>query len=78
MIKPPALLLVADNSGALIGGCIKVAKLNNRLGAVPGTVLTISVKKNLFKKHIKKKSRIIVKGQIVKALLTTSAKSVKR
>jgi len=78
MIKPPTLLPVMDNSGAIIAGCINVPKLNSRIGAVPACLLTVSIKQNIFKKNIVKKSRIIIKGQIVKALLLTSKKGVKR
>lgn len=78
MIKPPARLPVIDNSGALEIGCISIPKLQSRIGAIPGTIFTSSVKKNIFKKNIKKKSRIINKSQIVKALLVTSAKGSKR
>lgn len=78
MIKPPALLPIIDNSGAIMVGCINIPKLKSRIGATPGTIITVTVKKNVFKKNIKKKSRIINKSQIVKALLVTSAKSIKR
>lgn len=78
MIKPPALLPIIDNSGAIVIGCINVPKLKKRIGAVPGTVITASVKKNIFKKNIKKKSRIINKSQIVRALLVTTVKGLKR
>ena len=78
MIKPSSILNVADNSGALSVGCINVPKSNSRLGALPGCLITISVKKNIFKKNIKKKSRIITKGQLAKALIVTNVKGVKR
>lgn len=78
MINISTRLAVVDNSGALEVGCINILKINSRIGAVPGCLITISVKKNIFKKNIKKKSRIIVKGQIVKALLTTTVKGLKR
>src|SRR4051812_35047715 len=78
MIKPPAYLPVVDNSGALIGGCINIPKTNSRKGATPSCLITISVKKNVFKKNIVKKSRIISKGQLVKSLVLTASKEVRR
>jgi large subunit ribosomal protein L14 len=78
MIKPPSKLPVADNSGALVGGCINISNFDRRVGALPSSILTISVKESLFKKNIKKKSRIINKSQIVKALLVTTVKGIKR
>lgn len=78
MIKPPARLPVIDNSGALWIGCICVPKLQSRIGAVPTTTFISSVKENIFKENIKKKSKIITKSQIVKSLLVASAKGIKR
>lgn len=78
MIKISTKLLVADNSGAILTECLNVRKSNKRFGAVPGCLITISVKKNIFKKNIKKKSRIIVKGQIVQALVLITRKSKRR
>jgi len=78
MVNVETLLKVADNSGALICGCIKVLKISSRIGAIPGQTVTVSVKKNIFKKHVVKKSKIISKGQICKALLVCSAKGLKR
>jgi large subunit ribosomal protein L14 len=53
-------------------------KISNNSGAKPGETITISVKKNIFKKHIIKKSKIIIKGQICKALIIRSIKGIKR
>lgn len=78
MIKPSTLLFIADNSGAIIVGCIAVPKLLKRLGPRAGQTLTVSVKKNIFKKHIKKKSRIITKSQILQAVITTTARHKRR
>jgi len=78
MVRPSTRLTVADNSGAIIVGCIAVPKLLNRVGPQPGQTLTVSVKKNIFKKNIKKKSRIITKSQILQAVLITSARAKKR
>lgn len=78
MIKIGSRLSVIDNSGALEVECINVPKLYRRIGGVPGCVLTITVKKNIFKKNIKKKSKIITKGQVIKALLVSSVKMKKR
>lgn len=78
MIKPGTYLRIIDNSGALVAQCINIPKLNKRVGAIPGCLITITVKKNIFKKNIKKKSRIIVKGQLVKALLVSTVGRVRR
>jgi large subunit ribosomal protein L14 len=78
MIKPSSFLFVVDNSGALLAGCINIPKSNSRIGAVAGCLITISVKKNIFKKYIKKKSRIIIKGQLVKGIILTTVKGSKR
>ena len=78
MIGPLTKLAVVDNSGALVVGCISVPKLLRRTGPNPGNTLTVSVKKSIFKKNIKKKSRIISKSQIVQALLIVSVKGAKR
>lgn len=78
MIKPPALLPIVDNSGAITVGCINVPKLKKRIGATPGTVIVASVKRNIFKKNIKKKSKIINKSQIVRILLLTTRRGIKR
>jgi len=77
MIKVETILKVADNSGARICGCIQVVKNAFRIGAKPGQVITVSVKKNVFKKHVVKKSRMIHKGQICIALIICSAKALK-
>lgn len=78
MVNVETLLKVTDNSGAIYCCCIKILKMSSRIGAIPGQTLTVSVKKNMYKKHIVKKSKIIVKGQICKALLVCSAKGLKR
>lgn len=78
MIKPSTRLFVVDNSGALLAGCINIHKSNSRIGALPGCLITVSIKKSIFKKNIKKKSRIIIKGQLVKGLVVTSVKGCKR
>jgi large subunit ribosomal protein L14 len=78
MINILTRLPIVDNSGAIEAGCISILKANSRTGAYPGCLVTISVKKNIFKKNIKKKSRIITKGQVVKALILTSVRGLKR
>lgn len=78
MIKTPALLPIVDNSGALRGGCISILKANSRIGAVVACLITISIKKNIYKKNIKKKSKIVTKGQVLKSLILTTVKGVKR
>lgn len=78
MINIMSRLPVVDNSGAIVCGCINIPKSASRRGASVGCLITISVKKNIFKKNIKKKSRIINKGQIVKALLVSTSRGTKR
>jgi large subunit ribosomal protein L14 len=78
MINVEMIIRIADNSGALLGSCIRILKISSNSGAIPGQTITISVKKNIFKKNIIKKSKIIVKGQICKALIIRSRKGLKR
>lgn len=78
MVNVQTRVDIVDNSGGIIGGCIQVLKISSRIGAVPGQTITISIKKNIFKKHIVKKSKIIVKGQICKALIVRTLKGLKR
>lgn len=78
MILIGSICKVADNSGAVLVGCIKVLKISSRIGAIPGQTIKVSVKKNIFKKHIVKKSKIIVKGQLCTALLLRTKKGLKR
>lgn len=78
MIHVNTVCKVADNSGAILVKCIKVLKISSRLGAVPGQTITVSVKKNVFKSHVVKKSKIISKGQICKALVIRTVKGLKR
>lgn len=78
MVNVETILKVADNSGGIYCGCIRILKISSRIGTVPGQTLTVSVKKNIVKKHVVKKSKIISKGQICKALLVCSAKGLKR
>jgi len=78
MVRVESMLKIADNSGGLYCCCIKVLKFASRTGALPGQIITVVVKKNIFKKHVIKKSRIIIKGHIYKALLVCSAKGLRR
>lgn len=78
MVNVQTRVDIVDNSGGIIGGCIQVLKISSRIGAIPGQTITISIKKNIFKKHIVKKSKIIVKGQICKALIVRTLKGLKR
>lgn len=78
MVKVETIIKVVDNSGALLAKCIRNLSSSHILGANVGEVITISVKRNIFKKNIIKKSKIIMKGQICKALVIRSIKSIKR
>jgi large subunit ribosomal protein L14 len=78
LISTGSYVLVSDNSGAILGFCLNVLKCSINTGALPGQTLVIDIKKNIFKKHITKKSRIITKGQICKALVIRSCRGIKR
>ena len=78
MIKVETILKVADNCGATVVKCIKLLKLSQRVGAIPGQQILIVVQKNIFKKHVIKKSKIIIKGKICNALVLRTAKNLKR
>lgn len=74
MVFVQTIVHVSDNSGALLGGCLQ----SRLLPATVGHIIVISVKKNIFKKHVVKKSRIIVKKQICRCVLIRTCKSIKR
>lgn len=78
MIKPTSRLLSVDNSGAIQIGCISIAKLDKRRGAATSSIVTASIKKNIFKKNIRKKSKILNKSQVVRAVLLLTRKELKR
>lgn len=78
MIKVETVIRVVDNSGAILAKCIRNLKLTHKLGAKVGETITVSIKRNIFKKNIIKKSKIIIKGQICKALVISSVKNIKR
>lgn len=78
MITIGTLVSIADNSGALLGLCLNTYKLSGKKGVLPGQLLTLNIKKNILKKHIIKKSRIIVKGQICRAIVIRSLRGIKR
>ena len=66
MIQQQTLLRVADNSGAKIVQCIKVAKGFKRRVATVGDVITVSVK------QLRNKARLVSKvskGEIYKAVI---------
>lgn len=74
MIQPQSKIIVTDNSGALVVGCIRCLKESKKNNATIGEVFITSVKKNL----IRNKKRPVLKGHIVKSVLVTAAKSIKR
>jgi len=78
MINVESILKVADNSGAILVKCIKLFKFSYRIGAIPSQTILVVVRKNIFKKHVTKKSKIIIKGRIYKALILRSIKGLKR
>lgn len=78
MITIGSTLLISDNSGAVVGCCLNILKKSKNTGALPGHTLVIDIKKTVVKKHIVKKSKIITKGQICKALVIKSVRGLKR
>lgn len=75
MIKIQTFLNVADNSGAVFGLCIKIPI--NRIGAIPGDIVKITIKKSRKKKFLKK-TKEIKKGQLYSALLVRTIRGLKR
>jgi large subunit ribosomal protein L14 len=78
MINIGTYLKIADNSGGVLAKCIGVSQISKRTGAMPGHIITVVVKKNIFKKHVIKKSKVIVKGMICKALLLRNKRGLRR
>jgi large subunit ribosomal protein L14 len=78
MINVESILKVTDNSGAILVKCIKVLKISKRVGACPGQIITVVVIKNVYKKHVIKKSKMIHRKFIYKALLLQTIKGIKR
>jgi ribosomal protein L14 len=76
MVMVQSLIKISDNSGALIGKCIRVVKNNSLLG-LPGDVVLVTIKKVFEKKHLKKSKRI-KKGQLCKILLLRTVRAYKR
>ena len=77
MVYIGTYLRITDNSGGIIGKCINVSRSSYK-GAKPLHIVTIIIKKNIFKSHIIKKSKIITKGMLVKGLITRTKKGMKR
>jgi ribosomal protein L14 len=68
LINIGSILSVSDNSGALFGCCLNVLKKSQHIGCSPGQTLVLNVKK----------SKIILKGQICKALMIKSIRGLRR
>jgi ribosomal protein L14 len=77
MIKAQTILLVADNSGAVYGKCIRVMQSATRLGAKGGDIVYLVIKRVFIKRNLKKSKRII-KGQICRAVVLRTIKITKR
>lgn len=77
MINIGSYIKIADNSGGLVGKCINVSRLSFN-GANPLHIISIIIKKNIFKPHITKKSKIITKGMLVQGLVIRTKRGMKR
>ena len=77
MIKVQTFLKISDNSGGINGLCIRILKNSKRIGAQPGEIIKISVKKSRKKKFIKK-SKEVKKGQLYMALVIRTVRGLKR
>jgi len=77
MIKVGTYLRICDNSGGIIAKCINVSRLSYKSGD-PSHIINVVIKKNLFKPHITKKSKIITKGMLVNALIIRTKRGMKR
>lgn len=78
MIKVPTTLYGGDNSGAVLMRCIQISKFDKRRGAVVGSLIRAVVRQNLFKRHVKKKSRIISKRQKLTSLIISTRSKTRR
>lgn len=77
MIKVGTFLKIADNSGGIIGKCVNVSRSSFK-DAQPLHIINVIIKRNIFKPHIIKKSKIITKGMLVKGLITRAKRGMKR
>jgi ribosomal protein L14 len=77
MLNIGTKLRVADNSGGVIVKCLHTTK-TKRGNIYPGDIITVVVQKNKYKPHVVKKSKIITKGMICKALVVRTTRGVRR
>lgn len=77
MINIGTYLSISDNSGGVLAKCIGVSRISKN-GALPGHIITVVIRKNIFKSHIVKKSKIISKGMICKASILRTTKGLCR
>lgn len=77
MINIGTYIRISDNSGGIIGKCINVSRISFR-GANPLHIISVIIKRNIFKPHIIKKSKIISKGMLVQGLVIRTKRGMKR
>lgn len=77
MINVGTYLKIVDNSGGIIAKCINVSRISYKR-TLPGHIINVVVQKIIFKKNIIKKSKIISKGMLCKALLLRTKKGIRR
>ena len=77
MINIGTYLKIADNSGGLFAKCIGVSRISYNL-TIPGHIITVVIQRIIYKKNIVKKSKIISKGMICKALILRTKKGLRR
>ena len=71
MIQIRSILTVADNSGAKRASCIKVIGASNKMFAVVGDVVVVSIKESIPDAKVKK-------GEVARAVVVRTVKPIKR
>lgn len=69
MINIFTIIKNVDNSGAKISKCISLPRNFRVRGAQAGNVIKVLIKTRVLKRHIKKKSKMISKGQVCRAVV---------
>jgi large subunit ribosomal protein L14 len=78
MVNIATIVKNVDNSGAKVSKCVNISRLNRVRGAEVGNLVRVLIKVKVPKRHIKKKSKIIVKGQIYTAIVVQQNGPMKR
>jgi ribosomal protein L14 len=76
MVYVQSMINISDNSGALLGKCIRIVRNNSSIGMM-GDVVIVTLKK-VFEKRNLKKSKRLTKGQLCKVLIMRTVRSYKR